>query len=108
MKMREVAYFLKLLDGKDSVEPNGRTILENSMITITTESGDGRHNNVKRELSGIFHAITSANGRFKTGQIMDVGAEGLDVYNTMLDAMGASTRLGPGNRQRKSVDAIRA
>jgi hypothetical protein len=31
---------------------------------------------VKRELSGIFHAITGANGRFKTGQILDVKAEG--------------------------------
>jgi hypothetical protein len=46
------------------------------MITISTESGDGRHNDVKRELSGIFHAITGANGRFKTGQILDVGPRG--------------------------------
>ena len=35
-------------------------------------------------------------------------AEGLDVYNTMLTAMGASRRLGPANREGKSVDAIRA
>ncbi|CAN5856463.1 DUF1552 domain-containing protein [soil metagenome] len=107
MKMREVAYFLSLLDGPESVEANGRTLLENSMITISTESGDGRHNDVKRELSGVFHAITGANGRFKTGQIMDVKAEGLDVYNTMLDAMGASRRLGPDNRKMSPVDAIR-
>ena len=108
MKMREVAYFLSLLDGPEAKEANGRSILENSMITVSTESGDGRHNNVKRELSGVFHAITSANGRFKTGQIMDVGAEGLDVYNTMLDAMGVSERLGPANRKVKPVNAIRA
>ena len=107
MKMREVAHFLKLLDGSDCVEPNGRTILENSLITISTESGDGRHNNVKRELSGVFHAITSAGGRFKTGQIMDIGAEGIDVYNTMLDAMGAIDRLGPPNREMTLVDGIR-
>ncbi|MCZ6795207.1 MAG: DUF1552 domain-containing protein [Planctomycetota bacterium] len=108
MKMREVAYFLKRLDGPESMEPNGKTILENSLITISTESGDGRHNNVKRELSGVFHAITSANGRFKSGQILDVGAEGLDVYNTILDAMGASRRLGPSDREEQPVDAIRA
>jgi hypothetical protein len=108
MKMREIAYFLKRLDGPESKEPNGKTILENSLITISTESGDGRHNNVKRELSGVFHAITSANGRFKTGEIMDVGAEGLDVYNTMLEAMGASRKLGPSERDRNPVDAIRA
>ena len=77
------------------------------IFTISTESGDGRHNNAKRELSGVFHAISGANGRFKTGQILDIGAEGLDVYNTMLDAMGASRRLGPADRKMTPVDAIR-
>lgn len=108
MKMREVAYFLNRLDSEDCKEPNGRTILENSLITISTESGDGRHNDVKRELSGVFHCITGANGRFKTGQIMDVGAEGIDVYNTMLEAFDAKTKLGPQNRERHKVDSIRA
>jgi hypothetical protein len=56
----------------------------------------------------VFHAITSANGRFKTGRFIDVGQEGIDVYNTMLDAMGATRRLGPANRDRTAVDAIRA
>ncbi len=107
MKLREVAHFLGRLDGDDAVEANGKTILENSLITISTESGDGRHNDVKRELFGVFHAITGANGRFKTGQILDVkGAEGIDVYNTMLGAMGASDRLGPADREFTPVDAI--
>ena len=108
MKMREVSYFLQALNGADSVEANGKTLLENSLITISTESGDGRHSDAKRELSGVFHAITGANGRFKTGQIMDVNAEGLDVYNTMLQAMGASHRLGPADRQMTPTDKIRA
>ena len=43
----------------------------------------------------------------KTGRILDIGAEGLDVYNTMLDAMGASRRLGPADRKMSPVDAIR-
>ncbi len=106
MKMREVAYFLRRL--AKTREANGRSILENSLFTISTESGDGRHNNVKRELSGVFHAITSANGLFKTGQIMDVGAEGLDLYNTMIRAMGAPGRLGPGKRETRNIDQIRA
>jgi len=108
MKMREVAYFLKRLDDSESREANGKSILENSLITISTESGDGRHNDSKRELSGVFHAITGAGGRFKTGQIMDVGAAGVDVYNTMLAGMGVSRRLGPKTRKGQPVDAIRA
>ncbi len=106
MKMREVAYFLSRLD--EEKEANGRSILENSMITISTESGDGRHNDSKRELSGVFHAITGANGRFKTGQIMDVGSEGIDVYNTMIGAMGAEDKLGPADRESRPVDKILA
>ena len=108
MKMREVAYFLQRLDSQECTEANGKSILENSLFTISTESGDGRHNDVKRELSGIFHAVTGANGRFKTGQILDIAAEGIDVYNTMLEAMGASRRLGPAKRESRKVDAILA
>jgi hypothetical protein len=108
MKMREVAYFLKLLDGPDSVEANGKTILENSLFTLSTESGDGRHNDPVRELSGVFHAVTGANGRFKTGQVVDLGAEALDVYNTILDGMDVTRRMGPPNREKRAVDAVRA
>jgi hypothetical protein len=108
MKMREVAYFLQLLDSPDAVESNGKTILENSLFTISTESGDGRHSDVKRELSGVFHAVTGANGRFKTGQILDVSAEGLDVYNSLLEGLSVKRRLGPTKREHRPVDAIRA
>ena len=108
MMLGEVVHFLQRLDSPECLETNGKTILENSLITISTESGDGRHNDVKRELSGVFHAITGANGRFKTGQIMDVGAEALDVYNTMVDTLGVRERLGPQQRKMTSVDKIRA
>jgi hypothetical protein len=108
LKMREVAYFLKRLDNVDSMEGNGKSILENSLFTVSTESGDGRHSDVKRELSGVFHAISGANGRFKTGQIVDVGAEGLDVYNTMLQGMDVNYKLGPADRDRVTIDGIRA
>ncbi|QEG39110.1 DUF1552 domain-containing protein [Roseimaritima ulvae] len=107
LKMREVAYFLSRLDDSNAIDVNGKTILENSLLTISTESGDGRHNDVKRELSGVFHAISGAGGRFKTGQILDVNAEGLDVYNTMLAAMDVPDRLGPTKRKTTAVDAIR-
>ena len=109
MKMNAVAYFLKRLsEGRDAIEANGKSILENSLITISTESGDGRHSDVKRELSGVFHAMTSASGRFKTGEIIDLKAEGLDLYNSILDGMGVKQRLGPKDRQARAVDGIRS
>ena len=106
--MREIAYFLSLLAGPEAREANGRTILENSLFTISTESGDGRHNDSKRELSGVFHAISSANGRFKTGRVMDLKSEAIDVYNTMLSSMGAKRRLGDSKRETNMVNQIRA
>lgn len=108
MKMREVAYFLNRLQEDEAREANGKTILENSLFTISTESGDGRHSDVKRELSGVFHAITGANGRFKTGQILDLNAEGIDVYNTVLQGMEAKSRLGPQDRDHRATDSILA
>jgi len=106
MHLSQVAYFLNRLDQIE--DANGKSALENSMVTVSTESGDGRHSDVERDLSGVFHAISGANGRFKTGGILDVGAEGIDVYNTMLQAMGAQDRLGPADREMRQVDSILA
>jgi len=105
LMMREIAYFLQLLDDPAYADENGLTILDNAMITISTESGDGRHNDVNRELSGVFHAISGANERFRTGTVTDLGdVDGKDVYNTMLEAMGVTARVGGAGFSR--VDGI--
>jgi hypothetical protein len=107
LMMREITYFLKKLDDAAYADENGQTILQNSLISISTESGDGRHNDVQRELSGIFHAFSSANGRLRTGEIVDVGAEGLDVYNTIVrEAFGLDYKMGPADRDVQVVNAI--
>ena len=106
MKLNEIAYFMKSLD--EVKEFNGKSLLENSLFTISTESGDGRHNNTKRELSGVFHAITSGGGKFKTGEIMDVKAQGLDLYNTIVSGMGSKLKLGPKNHESQIVGKIMA
>jgi len=106
--LAEIGYLLERLNDPEHTEENGLTILQNALVTVSTESGDGRHADPKRELSGVFHAVTSAGGRFKTGEILDVRREGIDVYNTMLDAMGARDRLGPADRPAVAVDSIRA
>ncbi len=67
----------------------------------------GRHKDVKREVSAMFHALTSANGRFNTGEILDVKVEGLDVYDTIGSGMSVTDRLGSKNRKATSIDKIR-
>jgi hypothetical protein len=104
----ELVYFLEQLDNPAFADENGLTILENSLVSVSTESGDGRHSDPVRELSGIFHAISGANERFKTGGFIDVDVEGLDLYNTMLAAMGVPTKLGPSNRAVVEVTDILA
>jgi len=106
LKLREVAYFLDKLDDPEHRDANGLSVLQNAMVTVSTESGDGRHNDVRRELSGIFHAISGANERFVTGDIVDVAAEGIDLYNTMLAAMGTGEKVGDPGRPVETVGAI--
>lgn len=99
---------MKTLDDKGSLEANGTSILEISPFTISTESWDGRHSDVKREILGVFHAVSGANGRFKTGQIIDVGEKCIYVYNTIMEGMVVSNCLGPADCEVRSVDRIRA
>jgi hypothetical protein len=107
LMMREIAYFLHRLDDPEHADENGKTILENSLVSISTESGDGRHNDPVRELSGIFHAFTSANGRLRTGQIVDGQAEGLDIYNTIIQqGFGLDYKMGPADRPVETVGVV--
>jgi hypothetical protein len=107
LMMREITYFLKLLDDPSYADENGETILHNALVSISTESGDGRHNDPVRELSGIFHAFSPANGLLRAGEIVDANAEGLDVYNTILQsAFGLSYKMGPPERAVETVGAI--
>lgn len=96
LMMNQIAHLMKLLDAPDAVEENGKTILENSMVIVSTESGDGRHNDSTRELTGVLHIISGGNGRFKTGQIIDVNNHGIHLYNTMLAAFGVGRSMGDG------------
>jgi len=104
--LAEVGYLLERLDDPAHADENGLTILQNALVTVSTESGDGRHSDVNRELSGVFHAFSGSNERLRAGEIVDVDAEGLDVYNTVLAAHDVETRLGPADRAGSSVGAL--
>jgi hypothetical protein len=93
--MYQIAYFLEQLD---AIVEDGKSVLDTAMITISTESGNGQHN--ASELNHVLHIINSANGRFKVGQgdFIDVDADGIELYNTMLMAhdVPADRRLWDG------------
>lgn len=109
LKMRELVYFMKKLADPTYADANGASILHNSLVSISTESGDGRHNDVQRELSGIFHAFSPAGGRLRSGEIVDVGAEAIDVYNTIVrEGFGLDYQMGDAGRPVELVDQILA
>lgn len=97
LMMREISYFLGLLD--DIGDENGQSVLDNALITISTESGDGRHKSAEFELDGVFHAISGANGLFKVGNgdYVDVAGEhATAIYNTLLRGFDVTELLGDG------------
>ncbi|MEM6957741.1 MAG: DUF1552 domain-containing protein [Myxococcota bacterium] len=97
--VRQCAYFAEALDSADYADGNGKSIFENAMVTFATESGSGNHNRSRAdeiELANVFHAISPAGDRFRTGEI-DLGTrDALHLYNTMLQAHGVETLLGSG------------
>jgi hypothetical protein len=42
----------------------------------------------------------------KTGQILDVNSEGLDLYNTLIQTTGTKAKLGPDKRPAKLVEKV--
>jgi len=89
--MAQLAYFLEKMD--EVRDESGDSLLDTSLLTISTELGDGNPHN----LESVFHMVSKAGGRFKTGTF-DVDVEALEVYNTVLDGFGISQRLGPSGR----------
>ena len=99
--MSQIAYFYEKLNDPSYKDDNGGTLLDNAMITMSTELGDGNPHN----LESVFHIVGRANETFKAGEY-DVNVQGLDLYNTMLEAMGVSRKLGPSGRAVNRVNAI--
>ena len=97
--VRQCAYFAEALDDPEYIDVNGKTIFENAMVTFATEAGSGNHNRATSnevELANVFHAISPAAGRFRTGHV-DLGlTDAVAVYNTMLEAHGVDVLLGSG------------
>ena len=101
--MNQVAYFLRALDSPEYVEENGRTLLDNTTMLISTELGNG----ARHDLESVFHAVSSGNERFKTGQVFETQASGVDLYNTILKGHGLDgVTMGDQNFFNGTVDDL--
>ncbi|MCH9686879.1 MAG: DUF1552 domain-containing protein [Deltaproteobacteria bacterium] len=88
--LTQLVYFMQLLDDPEYADANDKTILDNALITIGTELGDGNPHN----LESVFHAVSGANGRIRTGEIFDFDASCTELYTTLLAAMDIDQTLG--------------
>jgi hypothetical protein len=74
----QFAYVMQQMDAV--VEPNGKTLLDNTCVVLGTEYGLNHE-----DTGNIFHAVVGGNGKFKAGQYNNLwGFE--DVYKTVMDA----------------------
>jgi hypothetical protein len=91
----QLAYVLEKMDS--IIEPNQKTLLDNTVVVIGTEYGRNHEGN-----QGIFHAVVGGNGKFKPGQ-NDENLSVADVYATVLKAYGV-----PSGIQGKEITSLLA
>ncbi len=74
----QLAYVLKEMD--QLIEPNGKTVLDNTLTVIGTEYGRNHENS-----GNIFHAVAGGNDKFNPGQYDSLYGFN-DLYKTLMDA----------------------
>ena len=89
----QLAYVLQEMD--KLIEPNGKSVLDNSLTVIATEYGKNH-----QEDGDIFHAVVGGDGKFKPGQY-DTKYGFNDVYKTLMDAYAIQHDIGG-----KTIDAL--
>lgn len=82
----QLAYVLQKMDSL--IEPNGKTVLDNSCVVLGTEYGKNHEDS-----GNIFHAVAGGNNLFRTGQISQKHNFN-DVYKTVLDAYAINHNIG--------------
>ena len=86
LMMSEIVYYLKALDDPDYRDANGLTVLENALVLVSTELGDGN----RHDIEDVFHLVSGANETLRVGQVLDVDAQATTLYNAGLRAVGVN------------------
>ncbi|MEL7367451.1 MAG: DUF1552 domain-containing protein [Myxococcota bacterium] len=93
LMMAEVTYFLKALDDRDFLDANGKTVLENALLLVGTELGDGELHDVEN----VFHLIAGGNGAIRTG-VVETDRQATALYNAGVRALGIENLSLSGDR----------
>jgi hypothetical protein len=97
--MSQLDYYLGQLDDPAYADDNGRSILDNALLLIGTDLGHKSPGDSHHLLQNVFHAVSGANGRFRTGQgtlNAPDGTHASALYNACLQGLGLPRRVGGG------------
>lgn len=98
----QVAYLLEQLKAQESA-PGAGNLLDESLVMITTELGDSATHSYR----GVFHALSGASNRLKTGVVLDAGGDyGPSLYNACLKGIGVNTKMGDPRVRDEELSAI--
>lgn len=87
-EMKQIALFLDEL--ANTPEPDGTTMLQNTTVLIGSELGMP----VGHHLDQLTFLVVGGKGRFKAGTHELKGRSDVDLYNTVLRALGVPTSFG--------------
>lgn len=87
--LAQVEYFLKRLNALPA--ENGKTLLDASAVLVSTEMGDGGGDHSARN---VLHALSAANGRFKTGTHHMFDLHASSFYNAVIHTFGITQAIG--------------
>jgi hypothetical protein len=92
--LSQIEYFLKKLDTIGA--ENGKSFLDANPVLVSTElgNGGGGHN-----VKNVFHALSSANGRFKTGNVHMFDSHASNFYSAILAGVGIDAMMGESKSQ---------
>jgi hypothetical protein len=103
--MDKVAYFLAQLDDSAWPDPDGGTVLDNTLVLVGTELGtatDGQH-----EVDHMTYWLAGGGGRIQNGIFDYAGRSDVDLYSTISRAMSMGDQFGDTGDFSGHLDLVR-
>jgi hypothetical protein len=97
---KNVAQVLAKMDSKDFLGPNGKTVLDNTLVLVGSEVG------TNHDVSRMFHGIAGGNGRFKMGLNSNAASRPSSLQRDRQDLRLA--KVGDGRGYQTDATAILA